>query len=53
MNKKFEKLHEYLLHVKENFSIIALTETSCSDDKADKNSLWQLLNTKLNSNTPN
>ena len=53
MNKKFEILHEYLLHVKQNFSIIALTETWCSDDKADKNSSWQLLNTKLNSNTPN
>ena len=44
MNKNFEKLREYLSHVKGNFSIIALTETWCSDDKADKNSLWQLPN---------
>ena len=27
MNKNFEKLREYLSHVKGNFSIIALTET--------------------------
>ena len=27
MNKHFEKLSEYLSHVKRNFSIIALTET--------------------------
>ena len=40
MNKNFEKLHEYLSHVKGNFSIKALTETWCSDDKADKNSLF-------------
>ena len=44
MNKNFEKLREYLSHVKENFSIIALIETSCSNKKADKNSLWQLPN---------
>ena len=44
MNKNFEKLREYLSHVKGNFSIIALTETWYSDDKSDKNSLWQLLN---------
>ena len=44
MNKSFEKLRDYLSHVKRNFSIIALTETWCSDDKADKNSLWQLPN---------
>ena len=37
MNKNFEKLHEYLSHEKRNFSIIALTETWCSDDKVDKN----------------
>ena len=37
MNKNFEKLPEYLSHVKGNFSIIAFTETWCSDDKADKN----------------
>ena len=39
-NKNFEKLHEYLSHVKGNFSIKALTETWCSDDKADKNLLF-------------
>ena len=39
MNKNFEKLHEYLSHVKGNFSIIAFTETWCSGDKTDKNSL--------------
>ena len=42
MNKNFEKLREYLSHVKGNFSIIALTEARCSDNKADENSLWQL-----------
>ena len=41
MNKNFEKLREYLSHVKGNFSIIALpemwcSEMWCSDDKADK-----------------
>ena len=35
MNKNFEKLREYLSHVKENFSIIAFTETWCSDGKAE------------------
>ena len=44
MNKNFEKLREYLSHVKGHFSIIALTETRCSDNKADENSLWQLPN---------
>ena len=44
MNKNFEKLREYLSHVKGNFSIIALTETLCSDDKGHKSSLWQLSN---------
>ena len=43
-NLNFEKLCEYLSHVKRNFSVIALTETWCSDDKVDKNSLWQLPN---------
>ena len=36
MNKKFEKLQEYLNVVKGKFSIIALTETWCNDDRADK-----------------
>ena len=44
MNKNFEKLREYLSHVKGNFSFIALTVTQCSDDKADKNSLLQFPN---------
>ena len=44
MKKNFEKLCEYLSHVKGNFSIVALTELWCSDDNADKNSLWQLPN---------
>ena len=44
MNKNVEKVREYLSHVKGNFSIIGLTGTWCSDDKADKNSLWQLPN---------
>ena len=35
MNKNLEKFLKCLLHVKGNFSIIALTETWCSDDKAD------------------
>ena len=42
MSRNFEKLREYLLHVKGNFSIIALTEMWCSDNKGDKNSSWQL-----------
>ena len=44
MNKNFEKLQEYLNVVKGKFSIIALTETWCNDDRADKNSVWQILN---------
>ena len=44
MNKNFEKLCAYLSHVKRNFSVVAFTETRCSDDKVDKNSLWQLPN---------
>ena len=44
LNKKFEKLREHLSYVKGNFRIIALTETWCSDDKEDKNLLWQLPN---------
>ena len=44
MNKNFEKLREYLSHVKGNFSIITFTKTWSSDDKADKNSSWQLPN---------
>ena len=35
INKNFEKLREYLSHVKGNFSIIVLTETWCSDGKAE------------------
>ena len=46
MNKKFEKLQEYLKVVKAKFSIIALTETWCNDDRADKNSVWQISNYK-------
>ena len=42
MNKYFEKLCEYLSHVKGNFSIIALTEKWYCDDKANKTSLWRL-----------
>ena len=44
MKKNFEKLCEYLSHVKRNFSVVAFTETWCSDDKVDKKSLWQLPN---------
>ena len=44
LNKNFEKLLGYLSVVKGEFSIIALTETWCNDDKADKNSLWQIPN---------
>ena len=43
-DKNFQELHEYLSHVKGNFSIGALTETWCSDDKADKDSLWKFTN---------
>ena len=42
VNKNFQKLREYPSHANENFSIIALTETWCSDDKADKNSIRKL-----------
>ena len=38
MNKNFEKLREYLSHVKGNFIVRVLIETWCSDDKAGKNS---------------
>ena len=51
MNKHFEKLSEYLSHVKRNFSIIALTETWCSDDKEDKKFIMAI--TKLHNNTTN
>ena len=44
MNKNFEKLQEYLNVVKGKFSIIALTETWCNDDRADRNSAWQISN---------
>ena len=44
INKNFEKLLEYLSHVKKTFLIIALTEMWCSDDKVDKSSLCQLRN---------
>ena len=37
MNEHFEKLQEYLNIVKGKCSIIALTETWCNDDRADKN----------------
>ena len=47
MNKNFEKLQEYLNVVKGKFSIIALTETWCDDDRADKNSEWQISNYTL------
>ena len=46
MNKNFERLQEYLNVVKGKFSIIALTETWCNDNRADKNSVWQILNYK-------
>ena len=42
MNKNFEKLQEYLNVVKGKFSIIALTEMWCNDDRVDKNSAWQI-----------
>ena len=44
MNKNFEKLQEYLNVVKGKFSIIGLTDTWCNDDRADKNSAWQISN---------
>ena len=44
MNKNFEKLQEYLNVPKGKFSIIALTEMWCNDDRADKNSAWQISN---------
>ena len=44
MHKNFETLQEYLNVVKCKFSIIALTETWCNDDRADKNSVWQISN---------
>ena len=47
MNKNFEKLQEYLNVVEDKFSIIALTETWCSDDRADKSSVWQISNYTL------
>ena len=44
MNKNFEKLQEYLNVVKGKFRIIALTEIWSNDDRADKNSAWQISN---------
>ena len=44
MNKNFEKFEECLNVVKGKFSIIALTETWCNDDRADQNSFWQISN---------
>ena len=44
MNKSFEILQEYVNVVKGKFRIIALTETWCKDDKAEKNSVWQISN---------
>ena len=44
MNKNFEKLQEYLNVVKGKFRITALTEIWCNDDRADKNSAWQISN---------
>ena len=44
MNKNFEKFEEYLNVVKGRFSIIALTETWCNNDRADQNSFWQIPN---------
>ena len=42
LNKNFEKLREYISLVKRDFSVVALTETWCNDDKAAQNSLVQL-----------
>ena len=44
MNKNFEILQEYLNVVKGKFSIIALIEKWFNDDRADKNSVWQISN---------
>ena len=44
MNKSFEKLQEYLNVVKGKSSIIALTKMWCNDDRADKDSTWQISN---------
>ena len=51
MNKKFEKLQEYLNVVKGKFSIIALTETWCNDDRADKTLYGK--NIQLHTYSPN
>ena len=42
LNKNFEKLREYLSLVKRDFSVVALTDTWCNDDKAAQSSLLQL-----------
>ena len=39
LNKNLEKLREYLSVVKKDFSVVALTETWCNDEKAVQNSL--------------
>ena len=44
LNRNFEKLREYLSLVKRDFSVEALTETWCNDDKAAQNLLLQLSN---------
>ena len=44
LNKNFGKLHEYLSLLKRDFSVAALTETWCNDDRPTKNSSLQLPN---------
>ena len=44
LNKNFEKLSEYVSLVKRDFSVVALTEAWCNDNKAAQNSLLQLPN---------
>ena len=50
MSQNFENLQEYLNVVKGKFSIIALTETWCNDDRADKNCM---ANIELHTYSPN
>ena len=50
LNKKFEKLQDFLSQLKGEFIVIALTETGSTDDEASK---WFLAaNSQLNPSSP-
>ena len=44
LNKNFEKLPEFLRIMKNEFDLIAISETWCTDDSINVNSLYQIPN---------